>query len=1221
MTFTGTAVIVGGSSDVQLSIDILQDLEIEDDETFTVTLNSVTPNAQLGTSSTATVTIEDDDAAVSDGEVLYRVNAGGGTVAATDGGIEWGGDTGDFGAVGNSPYLVAVPTGNTTFGNDSSSSYAGTVDSTAGVLPAGAPLVLFDTERGDRGAGDPTMQWSFPVVADHGLAPGDEVEIRLYLAEIFNGVVAAGGRVFDVTVDGVLPAAFDDIDPFADAGGAGNVGSVRSAIVQVDADGNIDLNFLNGAENPAIKAIEIVAVNGDVYTPPADDLFGVAIELSDSGLAPTDAGELAEGEFVMSATQEGEGAGTNGVRDRDYFSVTVADGKILTGIFLDSYNVTNTTSPDGFFAFQEGEQVTTDPTTGANVADLTGAIIYGASDVGTNLLDTMRAGFNDSATGNDLPAFDQKLTGDLSFWLNQGAGPNTPTLRFVVEDDPDATVPGAYQPNADGNFIFEAEDGLNNGAGGFEIRDASALEAGHAAPSGGEYLETTQNNFGGNEAGNGETLTYKFTAAADGFIRINLISSYQGVEPTEENDAWTKIQLDGVDIPALNQSVNLVSGNGFYKTYQSGGQSTDFTLANKNVDNNGQPIVVPVEAGKTYDFLLSERSAGFEIDKIALEFFDTQPGPSAFGNFNILNGQPLSPQVPIEPVDPVGEAVLTINQNSDNIEVSNFGNGSFSITNTGTKDIDYIEIDVTDAILPDAVFDPFGVAGDSTAKPITVPDLGGTGLIGGTLLGNGSTIFGQDTVGTNYIGTGGISGFEKIRLDFADFNPGETISFGADMDPNSIAGSAKGTLDSGATLDGAGGGAGTDNWDVGGVSGAELAGSTFTVGYSDATTSTGQLIGQGAGQQSGAKALSTQDAAPLSVTLDVNGIAAGGEGTYDADGPTVTVQGPAGETARIVLAKGFVVPFENNFADTDPYKAQLDAQLATLAASGFPANNVVEFQYVDVLLDGTVQDVTSLFDFADVDAFDLSTVGLDEGQLPLGFAASVVDPATDLPLGPVTSPVHLTFSEEPEADLSVTKTVSDETPAFGDDVTFTVTVSNDGGDGATGVVVKDLLPDGYSFVGAAPSVGTYDETTGLWTVGDLAVGSATLAITATVLEEGAPTPDAVVYRINVGGNAQPTSDASVPGWSADERANTPATPSTVVAGATVTGGTEVRSEREHPRPGIGRRRPVAGRRDVGDQSGSADRTLRRPAMGLHRPERRLHREPLLRRAVHWCAER
>ena len=57
----------------------------------------------------------------------------------------------------------------------------------------------------------------------------------------------------------------------------------------------------------------------------------------------------------------------------------------------------------------------------------------------------------------------------------------------------------------------------------------------------------------------------------------------------------------------------------------------------------------------------------------------------------------------------------------------------------------------------------------------------------------------------------------------------------------------------------------------------------------------------------------------------------------------------------------------------------------------------------------------------------------------------------------------LDFGFSPAADLSVTKTVSNATPNVGDQITFTVTLSNQGPDAATGVQVTDLLPAGLTF--------------------------------------------------------------------------------------------------------------------------------------------------------------
>jgi uncharacterized repeat protein (TIGR01451 family) len=86
-----------------------------------------------------------------------------------------------------------------------------------------------------------------------------------------------------------------------------------------------------------------------------------------------------------------------------------------------------------------------------------------------------------------------------------------------------------------------------------------------------------------------------------------------------------------------------------------------------------------------------------------------------------------------------------------------------------------------------------------------------------------------------------------------------------------------------------------------------------------------------------------------------------------------------------------------------------------------------------------------------------------------------------------------------QADLSLTKSVDNATPNVGSNVIFAVKLSNAGPDAATGVVVKDSLPAGLTFVSATPSQGSYNSSDGTWTVGSVSIGSdtATLSITAT----------------------------------------------------------------------------------------------------------------------------
>ncbi|WP_296865646.1 hypothetical protein [uncultured Methanobrevibacter sp.] len=84
------------------------------------------------------------------------------------------------------------------------------------------------------------------------------------------------------------------------------------------------------------------------------------------------------------------------------------------------------------------------------------------------------------------------------------------------------------------------------------------------------------------------------------------------------------------------------------------------------------------------------------------------------------------------------------------------------------------------------------------------------------------------------------------------------------------------------------------------------------------------------------------------------------------------------------------------------------------------------------------------------------------------------------------------------ADLSVVKRVSNPISNWGDNISWTIIVTNNGLADARDVYVVDKLPDGLIYLGD-DSKGTYDPLTGVWTIGDLAYGeSATLVIVALV---------------------------------------------------------------------------------------------------------------------------
>ena len=88
------------------------------------------------------------------------------------------------------------------------------------------------------------------------------------------------------------------------------------------------------------------------------------------------------------------------------------------------------------------------------------------------------------------------------------------------------------------------------------------------------------------------------------------------------------------------------------------------------------------------------------------------------------------------------------------------------------------------------------------------------------------------------------------------------------------------------------------------------------------------------------------------------------------------------------------------------------------------------------------------------------------------------------------------------ADLSLTKTVSNGGPSSGSSVSYVLTVTSAASPAstatATSVTVQDTLPSGFTFTGAT-GAGSYNNITGVWTVGSLAPGTnAAITITGTV---------------------------------------------------------------------------------------------------------------------------
>jgi uncharacterized repeat protein (TIGR01451 family) len=106
----------------------------------------------------------------------------------------------------------------------------------------------------------------------------------------------------------------------------------------------------------------------------------------------------------------------------------------------------------------------------------------------------------------------------------------------------------------------------------------------------------------------------------------------------------------------------------------------------------------------------------------------------------------------------------------------------------------------------------------------------------------------------------------------------------------------------------------------------------------------------------------------------------------------------------------------------------------------------------------------------------------------------------------------------PVAGLAIAQTVDNAAPLPDNPVNYTLLVTAQGPATSTMVTVNDLLSTGIIFVGATSSMGSYNATSGIWTIGDM-TPSSTVMLNIEAIVNASDTPGQIIVNAAVVGES------------------------------------------------------------------------------------------------------
>ncbi|MFQ5796053.1 MAG: CARDB domain-containing protein, partial [Candidatus Bipolaricaulia bacterium] len=194
-----------------------------------------------------------------------------------------------------------------------------------------------------------------------------------------------------------------------------------------------------------------------------------------------------------------------------------------------------------------------------------------------------------------------------------------------------------------------------------------------------------------------------------------------------------------------------------------------------------------------------------------------------------------------------------------------------------------------------------------------------------------------------------------------------------------------------------------------------------------------------------------------STVVDIQGGNLSGSGTVDAPVVNNAGQANSGGSPGIINIMGNYMQSANGTLNIE--------------IGGLPAGTEFDKFIINgtATLDGTLN-VSLINGFVPIagDRFQVMTFGSRSGDFATQYG---LDLGSGLAFDPVfdTGSLTLVTTATAAANLAVTKSASPDPVAVESDLTYTVTVTNNGPDDATGVVLTDTLPAGVTFESVTPS--------------------------------------------------------------------------------------------------------------------------------------------------------